>query len=748
MKRQKIIGGAIAVAVIFSICGYELGQYQIHKSQENTVSYVDSKNNNKIPKNQSEADKSPDEISKEEGISAEQIVVNITDKGYVTSHGDHYHYYNGKVPYDALISEDLLMTDPNYVLKKSDIVNEVKDGYIIKVNGNYYLYLKEGSQKTNLRTKEQIAEQVAKGKKEAETNGYVNKSHAKEVKIAKSQGRYTTDDGYIFSPDDIIEDTGDAYIVPHGNHFHYIPKSDLSASELAASQAVWNSKTGKRLHHHTSVATSHNTTTNRTERLGIGFTNNLPQHSPISYSVESKYTIPTQSHVEQPLSLLPKPFIKLDKKDVSYYELLHKLYQQPNHKRHREDDGLMFDPNQVTKLTSRGFVIPHGNHWHVVPENQLSPLEIYLARMHLANQNQVDRQTADKLLASENLKQQIDSEPNKIESELPKNHNNHINLLNRKLKKTKQGNDGKPYTTDDGYHFSVDSIKSYDDEGIIANHNGHEHYIPYSDLEDSELKQVQDAIERENSGISKIESGHFTKEEITKKLHYLSLQNNIPVDRFKVTGDRVIIPHGNHTHTAELKDIPTRLEPNQFNDKEDYETLIIQLKMGKVMLDYHTKEVIRSGSDLIVYHQDGTSQAISLNSVKLPFDYQEINVSNNQLNNDSTPQNATEDIDHSASLPSAKKQTASKPEGKDNVQTPNKLSDETAKLSNEDVYDKHLQELANQYGLTKADFEKRVISLALKYHVSMENIQFGTYLTFHSNGNIIQYDIIKQAILE
>ena len=54
---------------------------------------------------------------------------------------------------------------------------------------------------------------------------------------ARAQGRYTTDDGYVFNASDIIEDTGDAYIVPHGGHFHYIPKSDLSAGELAAAKA-------------------------------------------------------------------------------------------------------------------------------------------------------------------------------------------------------------------------------------------------------------------------------------------------------------------------------------------------------------------------------------------------------------------------------------------------------------------------------------------------------------------------------
>ena len=72
----------------------------------------------------------------------------------MTSHGDHYHYYNGKVPYDAIISEELLMKDPNYQLKDSDIVNEIKGGYVIKVDGKYYVYLKDAAHADNVRSKE------------------------------------------------------------------------------------------------------------------------------------------------------------------------------------------------------------------------------------------------------------------------------------------------------------------------------------------------------------------------------------------------------------------------------------------------------------------------------------------------------------------------------------------------------------------------------------------------------------------
>lgn len=101
----------------------------------------------------------PDQVSAKENIDAEQIVVKITDQGYVTSHGDHFHYYNGKVPFDAIFSEELVMKDPNYVLQDSHIINEVQDGYVIKVDGKYYLYLKDPSKHKNVRSKEEVERQ-------------------------------------------------------------------------------------------------------------------------------------------------------------------------------------------------------------------------------------------------------------------------------------------------------------------------------------------------------------------------------------------------------------------------------------------------------------------------------------------------------------------------------------------------------------------------------------------------------------
>ena len=338
MKINKKYLAGSAVALVLSVCAYELGLHQAQIVKENNrVSYIDGNQPSQKAENLT-----PDEVSKREGINAEQIVIKITDQGYVTSHGDHYHYYNGKVPYDAIISEELLMKDPNYQLKDSDIVNEIKGGYVIKVDGKYYVYLKDAAHADNIRTKEEIKRQ-----KQEHSHNHGGGSNDQAVVAARAQGRYTTDDGYIFNASDIIEDTGDAYIVPHGNHFHYIPKSDLSASELAAAQAFLSGKGG--------------------------------QLSTVEYRssrAETRSTLRT-SQSETPQN----PATDSESQSEDLASLLQELYALPLSQRHVESDGLVFDPAQITKRTANGVAVPHGDHYHFIPYSQMSPLEEKLARM-------------------------------------------------------------------------------------------------------------------------------------------------------------------------------------------------------------------------------------------------------------------------------------------------------------------------------------------------------------------------------
>ena len=432
--NKKYVAGSVAVLAL-SVCSYELGRYQAGqvKKDSNRVAYIDGDQAGQKAENLT-----PDEVSKREGINAEQIVIKITDQGYVTSHGDHYHYYNGKVPYDAIISEELLMKDPNYQLKDSDIVNEIKGGYVIKVDGKYYVYLKDAAHADNIRTKEEIKRQ-----KQEHSHNHGGGSNDQAVVAARAQGRYTTDDGYIFNASDIIEDTGDAYIVPHGNHFHYIPKSDLSASELAAAQAFLSGKGG--------------------------------QLSTVEYRSSRAET---RSSVRTSQSETPQnPTTDSESQSEDLASLLQELYALPLSQRHVESDGLVFDPAQITKRTANGVAVPHGDHFHFIPYSQMSALEEKLARNLPIGGQPVQSH-------SDNPKPSSIEKPSSTSSSTIKpNFNLNTPAPNRGT--------GGAYTTDDGYVFSPTDVIEDTGDAFVVPHGNHFHYIPKSDLSAGELAAAQ-----------------------------------------------------------------------------------------------------------------------------------------------------------------------------------------------------------------------------------------------------------------
>lgn len=398
--NKKYVLGSVALMVI-SLSSYELGRYQSGQTDKvsNRVAYIDGNQASTKTENLT-----PDEVSQREGINAEQIVVKITDQGYVTSHGDHYHYFNGKVPYDAIISEELLMKDSNYQLRNEDIVNEVKGGYVIKVDGRYYVYLKDASHSENIRSKDEINRQ----KQEHGHGGGVKVSN--EVAVARTQGRYTTDDGYIFNASDIIEDTGDAYIVPHGNHFHYIPKSDLSASELAAAQAFLAGKDHKLV--------------------------TQPTYVPNSTTYPSISNTDTPSIQRQTSTSSYKPG-----KAEDLNSLLQELYSLPIQQRHVESDGLLFDPAQITKKTANGVAVPHGDHYHFIPYSQMSALEEKISRMiPVGNQKIVSVPGATSLQPNLTIKPLPQPVPNPQPTPvpIPENHSNE-ELTKQVVRKIGQG---------------------------------------------------------------------------------------------------------------------------------------------------------------------------------------------------------------------------------------------------------------------------------------------------------------------
>ena len=435
---KKYIAAGSAVIVSLSLCAYALNQ---HRSQENKddnrVSYVDGSQSSQKTENLT-----PDQVSQKEGIQAEQIVIKITDQGYVTSHGDHYHYYNGKVPYDALFSEELLMKDPNYQLKDGDIVNEVKGGYIIKVDGKYYVYLKDAAHADNVRTKDEINRQK-------QEHGKDEKEPSAEVSVAKLQGRYTTDDGYVFNASDIIKDTGDGYIVPHGGHYHFIPKSDLSAGELAAAKAYLSGNTTA-LSQPLSVTPNNGVTA---ADDGYVFNpNDIVRDTGDAYIVrhgDHYHYIPKSS-----LNNLPS-HSNTEEVGSSSSSVL----SNPSpHVHHEDEDDHGFDANRIISEDSEGFVMTHGDHNHYFFKKDLTPEQIKAAQDHLRGKTPVTPSPAH------------DDDDDHDEEAHGHHHEEH------------------------GHGFDANRVISEDDQGFVMSHGDHNHYFFKKDLTAEQIKAAQDHL--------------------------------------------------------------------------------------------------------------------------------------------------------------------------------------------------------------------------------------------------------------
>ena len=522
MKKKYLAAGS-ALVLSLSLCIYALNQHQVEGNKDNNrVSYVNGKQDSQKTETQT-----PDQVSKKEDIQAEQIVVKITDQGYVTSHGDHFHYYNGKVPFDAIFSEELLMKDPDYQLKDADIVNEIKGGYIIKVDGKYYVYLKDVAHADNVRTKDEIEHQ-----KQGHTHDAPTSNSA--VALAQSQGRYTTDDGYIFNPSDIIEDTGDAYIVPHGGHYHYIPKSSLSASELAAAQA-YLSGTRK-------------------------------QASVTDYRQSPN----TTSQTSNPSQEAERP----SNPEESLQSLLQQLYALPRSQRYAESDGLIFDPAKISSRTPSGVAIPHGNHYHFIPYTKLSALEEKIARMIPLSSD------SGKPTPLENP-----SKPTEHPAQPDHPHDQDGNHGSQDTNHEDHDHDGEEHDHHHGeehdHSFAADRVISEDEQGFVVSHGDHAHYFFKKNLTAAQIKAAQDHL-KENHQPQHLQPLAKTVESFSRdasdeeKIKYISQTYGVPLEAIRISNGFFVFGNPDQAYD------PTHIHPYAVRK----EHVRIPLQTGNPELDF------------------------------------------------------------------------------------------------------------------------------------------------------------------
>ena len=518
--KKKYIAAGSAVILSLSLCVYALNQHsQQANTDKNRVSYVNGNKETKKTENLT-----PDQVSQKEGIKAEQIVIKITDQGYVTSHGDHYHYYNGKVPYDALFSEELLMKDPNYQLKDQDIVNEVKGGYIIKVDGKYYVYLKDIAHADNVRTKDEINRQK-------QEHGKDDKGTGAEVSVAKLQGRYTTDDGYVFNASDIIKDTGDGYIVPHGGHYHFIPKSDLSAGELAAAKSYLSGSSSAL------TQTLPLTTNNGVSDADDGYVFNPDD---IVRDTGDAYIVRHGDHYHY----IPKSSLNNHQSQSNTPGLVSPSNSTTNnplpHVHHEEEHDHGFDANRIISEDSEGFVMTHGDHNHYFFKKDLTPEQIKAAQDHLKAKT-----------------------PSPAHDDHDEDEHDHHHGENH------------------DHGFDADRVISEDEQGFVMSHGDHNHYFFKKDLTAEQIKAAQEYL-KSNNHVEAVKPLAKTVESFSRdasdeeKIAYISKTYGVPLEAIRISNGFFVFGNPDQAYD------PTHIHPYAVRK----EHVRIPLQTGNPELDF------------------------------------------------------------------------------------------------------------------------------------------------------------------
>lgn len=537
MKKKGTIGLVATLGI--GLCAYALSQQpQAKEEKKNQIQYLQAEKKASSSASSKKED-SIEAVNAKEKTQAEQIVIKITDEGFVTSHGDHFHYYSGKVPFDAIFSEELILRDPTYQLQEADIVSKVKDGYIIKRAGKYYLYLKDAQHTVNVRSIEEIAQQQKGGAKEEGETGSVQASSShkagktrdfrqpsqalKEGKTLEtltaknhSGGGYRTDDGYVFSPGDVISDTGDGFIVPHGGHYHYIPKSALSAGELAAALSVLGGQSGHQAGSSylasPSVEVGKNQGTPNQASPSLG----KQASSQPSASPTHTQTTPTTS---KPATSKPSPTLT---------NLIEELQKAPLSSRHVESDGSVFDPSKITKWTDQGIVYPHGDHFHFIPYSSLSPLERELARQF-------------QLLRAQGATTPAEISPNRPSSPSTKpiDHDHEHEHGDSHEHEHGESHDHE-HEEEHDHGFHADKVISKDEDGYMVAHGNHAHYFYKKDLSPQEIAAAEATL----AGKKEEDKGQPLTDDVAsysrdasdeEKIQYISKTYGVPREAIKIS---------------------------------------------------------------------------------------------------------------------------------------------------------------------------------------------------------------------
>ena len=411
--------------------------------------------------------------------------------------------------------------------------------------------------KTDLAKFEKIAEEVKENKPktivgEVFENGYLKKhgdhyhfvyGAPPEDAIYEQKKSATAisseDDGYVFNPNDIVEENEMGYVVRHGDHFHFIYKNNTQQT-LATTMAT-----------NSVVHEQH-------EEVEDGY---VFDKKDVVSETETGYIVRHGDHFH---------YIYKDKEGNPVVTTKHHDHEGEQHEHdgdkhdhegehHDHDhDGYVFNKKDIVSETAEGYVVRHGDHFHFIYKNQVNSESTHpdtVASM-IGKVEKVEKELHGLTGESTTKPTTPETKPN---TEAPTTQ-----------PKEKQFA-GIHYRTSDGFLFDGNHIIGTSGENLLVAHNGNmkdihvipfeqlvhtkwEHLIPKEHIEEAKARYNGTAIppkeeHHHDDAMKPVEMSELDKK-IEEKIAGIMKQYGVKRESIVVNKEKnaIIYPHGDHHH--------------------------------------------------------------------------------------------------------------------------------------------------------------------------------------------------------
>ena len=263
----------------------------------------------------------------------------------------------------------------------------------------------------------------------------------------------SADDGYVFNPNDIVEENEMGYVVRHGDHYHFIYKNN--AQQTIATTLATNSVANEH-HEEDGYVFDKKDVVSETE---TGYVVRHGDHFHFIYKDKQGNPVVTTEHHE-------------DEGEHHEHDGEHHDHEGEHHD--HDHDGYVFDKKDIVSETAEGYVVRHGDHFHFIYKDKDGKPIVSNEHHHEGEHHEHE---GDKH-HHEGDKHEHEGEHHDHEGE----HHDHEG--------DKHHHEGEHHDHD-GYVFDKKDIVSETAEGYVVRHGDHFHFI-YKDKQGNPILEHHD----------------------------------------------------------------------------------------------------------------------------------------------------------------------------------------------------------------------------------------------------------------